>query len=176
MILPFLFFLVKMHPQMFLLPIVHRTHRMSVRHLIMERTNISFWIHWICHLFFLEIQGVKNSVSHQPLYMIRQVMRMQMYIFIFLIVVVMISSLVHSNMMLIHLFFIFLSHRSLMKHMLAKWKPLKLSRHFFLANEALAALRMITLLIINLLKHPRLLITLLFALKVNLIYIFHILD
>lgn len=42
--------------------------------------------------------------------------------------------------------------------------------------QVLTVLRSILLLIINLLKHPRLLITLLFALKINLIHRLHILH
>ena len=69
-------------------------------------------------------------VSHMPLCMIRQIMRMLMYISNFLIVAVMISSILNLITMLIHWLLIFLSHRSLMIYLLKKWKPRKLSRHF----------------------------------------------
>lgn len=178
-ILPFLIFLVKIHPWMFLLPIIHRTHKMSVCHLIAVRTNLSFWIHPICHLFFPEIQRVEIFFFDQPLCMIHQIMRMSMHILNFLIVVVMISSLTHSITMLIHLSLIFLSHRYLMKYMLMKWKPLKLSRHFspsWWLCQVLVALKTVPPPIINLLNDPRLLITLLFSLKINMIYKSHILH
>jgi len=44
--------------------------------------------------------------------------------------VVIIFLLIHLIMMLINLLLIFLSHRSLVKHLLMKWKMLKLSTHF----------------------------------------------
>lgn len=123
--LPFLICLVKIRSWMFLLPIIHKMHRMSVHHLIAERKNVPFWIHLICHLFFPKIPRVKIYVSHQPLCMIRQILRMLMYIFNFLIVDVVISLLIHSIMIMIHLLLIFLSHQSLMIYKLMKWKPHK---------------------------------------------------
>lgn len=58
-----------------------------------------------------------------------------------------------------------------------KWKHRKLSRHFSLTwwlCQVLAVLRSIPLQIKKLLKHPRLLFTLLFTLKINLIHRIHI--
>lgn len=66
------------------------------------------------------------------------------------------------------IFFILLSHRFLMAHLLMNCKLLKLSRHFSMSGwlcQVLIALRLVPLLIINLLNLPRPLITLLFRLK-----------
>lgn len=59
-------FLVKIYPCMFLLLIIHRIHRMSVCHLIVERTNISSQIYQISYLSFSEIHRVKKFISHHP--------------------------------------------------------------------------------------------------------------
>lgn len=87
--------------------------------------------------------------------------------------------LIHLIMILIHSLSIFLSHWPLTINILMKWKPLKLSRHFSVSRwlcQVLATLSLVPLLIRKQLNHPRLLITLLFALKMNLIYSFHILH
>ena len=110
--------------------------------------------------------------------MICQIMRMPMNILIFMIMAGVIFALIHLITMLIHMLLIFLGHRSLTIYLMMKWKPLKLSRHFspsWWLCQVLTVLTSVLLPIINLLKHPRLLITLLFSLKINLVYIFHIL-
>lgn len=132
-LLPLLIVLVKVHPEMSLLLIIQRTYKMSFHHLIIERTNLPFRIHLIFHLSFLETQRIEICVSHQPLYMIFQIMRMSMYISNFLVVVVVIFFLIHLITIMIHLLLIFLSRQSLMIYKLKKWKPLKLSRHFSLS-------------------------------------------
>lgn len=129
-IVPFQFNLMKIHLRMFLLPIIHKTHKMSVCHLIVERTNLFSWVHSISHLSFLETHRVKFFVSHQPLSMICQIMRMSLSILNFWIVAVVIFSRTHPITILIHMISIFPSHQCLMIHLLMKWKLLKLSRHF----------------------------------------------
>lgn len=132
MVLTFLIRLVKIYLYMFPLPIIHRMCDMSFSHLITERTNLSSQIHSISHLSFLETQRVKFFVSHQPLFIIHQIMRMPLSILHFLIVVVVIFSLILVIMILIHLLLIILSHRYLMVHLLMKWKLLKLLMNFIL--------------------------------------------
>lgn len=122
---------------------------------------------------------MKILVSPQPLYMIVQIMRILMNNFNFLIIAVVVSLLLHSITVLIHLLLIFLSHQSLMVYPLTKWKHLKILRHFIPSQwlcQILIVLMSVLLSIKNLLRQLRLLITLLFALKINLVYRFHILD
>lgn len=132
-ILPLLFFPVKTHLPMFLLPINHRTHRMSACHYIAERSHLPLKIRPICHLSFLKTQRVNFLVSHLPLYMIHQIMRMPMNKTNFMIVVVVISVHLRLITMLIHLLSIFLSHWTSIIYLLTKWKPHRLSRHFSLS-------------------------------------------
>lgn len=119
-ILPFLIYLVRNHSHTFPLLIVHRTQGMSFHHMIMKRINISFLLHPICHLSFSKTQRIKIYVSHQPLYMIRQIKWISMYIPNFLIVVVMISSTLHLVMIFIHFLLIFPNHQYLMSYLQMK--------------------------------------------------------
>lgn len=87
-------------------------------------------IQLIFHLSFPKMQRVNILASHQPLYMIHQIMKMQTNILNFLIVFVMIYFLLHLITMVIHSLLIFLSHPSSMIYLLMKWKPHEISRHF----------------------------------------------
>lgn len=131
MVLQFLFYLVKLYFEIFPHPIICKTHGMLVFHLIMERINISSLIHPISHLTFPKTQRVKFLIFHHPLFMIRQIIRMSLFIILkFLIMVVMIFSFIHLITILIFLLLMFLSHQSLMIHLLMKWKLLKMLRNF----------------------------------------------
>lgn len=146
----------------FLLLIIHKMWRMLVYHLVAERKNLSSWIFPISYLSFLEILRVKIFVSHKPLFTIDQIMRISLLIMNLLFMDVVSCSLIHLIMILIHLLFTFISHRSLMIHLLMKWKLLNMSRHFkpsLWLCQVLVALRLAPLPIINLLNPPRLLIT-----------------
>jgi len=155
---------------MHLLPIIHRTHPMSIHHLIVERTNLSLKIDSIFHLLFPETQRVNILSSHLPLCMIHQTMRMSMNSLIFLIIVVVIYLLLYSITMLIQSSLIFQSHLFMMIYLSMKSKPRRLSRYLSSSLwlcQTLVVLRLVSLQIRKLLKHPRLLITHLYALKIK---------
>lgn len=132
MILSFIIFPVKTYHRMFLCPIIHRTHQMPVCHCIMVRTHLYMKIHSIFHLSFLKMLRVNILVTHQPLYMIHQIMSIPVNISNFLLMVFVIFSLLQLITMLIHSLLILLIHWSPMIYLLMKWKPLKLLRHFIL--------------------------------------------
>ena len=166
LILPLLISLVKSFFWMFLVPIICRTCRMWVCDLSAERTHITLKIWPISHLSFLKTQRVNIFSSRLPLYPIHQFLRMPTNISNFLILVILIYSLPHLIMTLIPSLLIYPRHWSTMIYLSTKLKPLRLSRHFSLSwwlCQALAVLRLASLLVRKFLKHSRLLITLCFA-------------
>jgi len=122
-ILPILISPVKTHLQIFLLPIIHRTHKMLAFHYIGERTHIPLKIHPIPHMSFLKTNRVNILASNLPVYVIHQIMTALTNIPNFLIMVFVISMILHLIMMLIHSFLIFLNHSFPTIYLLTKWKP-----------------------------------------------------
>lgn len=131
--LPSLIFHVYLHPWKYPLLIIHKTHRMLVHNLTMERTDHYLNIHLIIHLSFLEIKRMNILASHLPLCAIHRIMRMTTNILHFMILVVVISSPNHLITMLIQSLLIHLRHRSTMIHLSTKMKPPRLLRHFRLS-------------------------------------------
>ena len=145
----------------------------------MERDNNLLRIHLIFHLLFPKMHRMNIFSSHLPLCMIHQIMRMPTNIQNFLILVFMISLPHNLIMMLIHSLLIRLNHYSTMIHLSTKSKPRRLSRHFSLSwwlCRAFTVLRLVSLLIRKFFKHSRLLITHLYALKINLTLRFYFLH
>lgn len=177
--LPSIILHVYLYPQMHPLLITQRTHRMLVHHLIMERINYSLKIHLILHLSFPKTQRMSLFTFHLPLYVIHPTMRMSTNILDFMILVIVISSPHHMVMMLIHSFLIYLIHWSTKIHLSTKSKPHRPSRHLSLSwwlCQALIVLRLVSLPIWKLFKHSRLLITHLYALKINPTLMFYFLH
>jgi len=162
---------VYIHPWMHPLLITRWTHRMLVHHSTIERINYLLKIHLILHLSFPETKTMSMFSFHLPLCVIHQTMTMPNNILNFIISVVVISSPHHPIMMLIHLLLIHLSHWSMKIHLSTKSKPHRLSRNFSWSRwlcQALAILRMVSLPIRKFFKHSRLLITHMYAFKINL--------
>jgi len=170
---------VYLHPRMRPSFITRKTHCMSVHHFRIERICYSLKIHLIFNLPFLETQRINLFTSHLPLYVIHQTMRMSTNILNFLILVVLIYSPHHQIMMLIHSLLIHLSHWFTNIHLPMKYKPHKISRNFSASwwlCQALVVLGLVSLLTKKLFKHSRLLMTHLYALKINLTLIFYFLH
>jgi len=152
---------------------------MLVHYLKIESISYSLKIHLIFHMSFLETQRMSLFDFHIPLYLIHLIMRMSMNSLIFLVVAVVIHLFPYLIKIMNLSQLIFLSLWFMMIYLMMKLKHPRLLRHFSLSwwlCQALTLFGLVSLLIMKLFNHPRLLVTHLYTLKIYLTHRSHLLH